>query len=101
MWARVQSQYDNDKVHKAFVSFCARASSLDYAARRYRRVEERTEDDERARVGLERVQTLAVMALNPSMRRSRWRTVARGALVGLVVCILAGATLFALGRLRW
>jgi len=100
MWAQVRKKYDADKVHKAFVQFCHRASALDYAARRYRRIiDQQGPDDEVAARGLARIQNMAFATLQPRPQTSALGTVAKWIGAALLLIGVASGTVWVLSGL--
>ena len=91
LWAKVLQRYDQEQRHQAFVDFCARSGSRDYAARRYRRALERSGGrDQQAVDALDRLEGLAVATMTP--RRSEHAD--EGSLK-LVQAVLIGLALLA------
>ena len=100
MWAKVMQKYDSDRTHDAFVSFCAQAGALNYAARRYRRALDRSAGaDERAAQRLDRIQELAVSRMSPGRTRPK-NPVMLNIMIALLLTLVALAfTAIVVGRL--
>ena len=96
-WQRVLDEWDDDKVHGAFLSYCQATRSLGEAARRYRGLadpaspfRDRAERMEAARKRLGAVATLAVLDMQSSkteVSQPRWIWALRAA--AIVIAIVA------------
>jgi len=90
LWQAVLKDWDEERVHDAFVSYCSQADNLVKAASRYREVEKEPERAERAKKQLEKISALALAQMAALPRSEK---VERNGLLWFALVVIVGAVL--------